>query len=189
VLKRRRNLVQETAMRTTLFLSLTLAAAAAGMMLAGCGTAVDTGGGTGGSQQAAIIGTWVSAGADVAPLLAGAPFNNTKITATFNNDGTYSVVSIDTSNKELDYAGTYQIMTSDVANITQIRCSQVMPSTAQAEGMYQVDTTQMPARMQYEVVQTQPTNGLTPPVPDKGFGSTIYNGTQISTLIQKYSRQ
>src|SRR5262249_42255458 len=105
-----RNLVEETVMRTTLLLSLTLAAAAAGMMLAGCGTATD---GTGGnSQQAAIIGTWISSGADVAPLLAGAPFNDTKITATFHDDGTYTVVSIDTSNKEIDYAGTYQIMDS-----------------------------------------------------------------------------
>ena len=30
---------------------------------------------------------------------------------------------------------------------------------------------------------------LTPPTPDKGFGSTVYNGMQIATLIQKYSRQ
>ena len=174
-------------MRTTLFLSFTLAAAAAGMMLAGCGTAVDTTGT--GPQQQPLYGSWVSQGADVAPLLAGAPFNNTKITATFKDDGSYSVVSFDTSNKEIDYAGTYQIMPSTVSNIIQIRCSQVMPSTAQAEGMYQIDMSTTPARMQYEVVQTQPTNGLQPPSPDKGFGSTIYNGTQISTLIQKYSRQ
>ncbi|HEX9104106.1 MAG TPA: hypothetical protein VF997_17965 [Polyangia bacterium] len=174
-------------MRTTILLSITLAAAVAGMLLAGCGNAVEVGGN--GTQQQPIIGSWISQGADVAPLLAGAPFNNVKITATFKNDGTYSVVSFDTSNKELDYAGTYQIMPSTVGNIVQIRCSQVMPSTAQAEGMYQIDTTQMPSRMQYEVVQTQPTNGLTPPTPDKGFGSTVYNGMQIATLIQKYSRQ
>ncbi|MCU1279859.1 MAG: hypothetical protein JWM53_3405 [bacterium] len=174
-------------MRTTLLLSITLAAAAAGMILSGCGTAVDTTGT--GMQQQPIVGSWLSTGADVAPLLAGAPFNNTKITATFKDDGSYSVVSFDTSNKEIDYAGTYQIMPSTISNIIQIRCSQVMPSTAQAEGMYQIDTSQTPARMQYEVVQTQPTNGLQPPTPDKGFGSTLYNGTQISTLIQKYTRQ
>jgi hypothetical protein len=174
-------------MRTTFLLSLTLAAAAAGMLLAGCGAAVDTSGGT--TQQAAIVGSWLSSGADVAPLLAGAPFNNTKITATFKNDGTYSVVSFDTSNKELDYAGTYQIMDSGITNITQIRCSQVMPSTAQAEGMYQIDTSQTPVRMQYEVVQTQPTNGITPPTASAGFGSTIYNGNKIDSLIQNYSRQ
>ena len=175
-------------MRTTILLSLTLAAAVAGMLLAGCGNAVDTTG-SGGNQQQPVVGTWVSQGADVAPLLAGAPFNNVKITATFNGDATYSVVGIDSSNKEIDYTGTYQIMPATVGNIVQIRLSQVTPSTAQAEGMYQVDTSQTPNRMQYEVVQTQPTNGLTPPTPDKGFGSTVYNGMQISTLIQKYSRQ
>lgn len=174
-------------MRTTLLLSLALAAGLVGMLLAGCGTAVDVSGA--GSQDQAIVGTWLSQGADVAPLLAGAPFNNVKITATFKNDGTYSVVSIDTSNKELDYSGTYQIMPSSVGNIVEIRLSEVAPSTAEVEGMYQIDGTQMPERMQYEVVQTQPTNGLQPPAPDKGFGSTVYNGMQISTLVQKYSRQ
>ncbi|HWE28607.1 MAG TPA: hypothetical protein VHB97_11425, partial [Polyangia bacterium] len=174
-------------MRTTLFLSITLAAAIAGMMLAGCGNAVAVGGD--GGQDQPIVGTWLSQGADVAPLLAGSPFNNAKITATFKNDATYTVVSIDTSNKELDYSGTYQIMPSTVNNIIQIRLAEVTPSTAEVEGMYQIDTTQMPPRMQYEVVQTQPTNGLQPPSPDKGFGSTLYNGMQISTLIQKYSRQ
>jgi hypothetical protein len=174
-------------MRTTIFLSITLAAAIAGMLLAGCGNAVEVNGT--GTQQQPVIGTWLSQGADIAPLLAAAPFNNVKITATFKDDGTYTVVGIDSSNKEIDYAGTYQIMPSNVNNIVEIRLSQVMPSTAQAEGMYQVDTSQMPNRMQYEVVQTQPTNGLTPPTPDKGFGSTVYNGMQISTLIQKFSRQ
>jgi len=174
-------------MRTTLFLSISLAAAVAGMMLAGCGTAVAVGGN--GTQQQPIIGTWLSQGADVAPLLAGAPFNNAKITATFKDDATYTVVSIDTSNKELDYSGTYQIMPSAVSNIIEIRLSEVTPSTAEVEGMYQIDTSQTPERMQYEAVQTQPTNGLQPPSPDKGFGSTVYNGMQISTLIQKYSRQ
>jgi hypothetical protein len=174
-------------MRTTLLLSFTLAAAVAGMMLAGCGNAVAVGGN--GTQQQPIIGSWLSQGADVAPLLAGAPFNNAKITATFKDDATYTVVSIDTSNKELDYSGTYQIMPSAVSNIIEIRLSEVTPSTAEVEGMYQIDTSQTPERMQYEAVQTQPTNGLQPPSPDKGFGSTVYNGMQISTLIQKYSRQ
>jgi len=174
-------------MRTTVLLSLTLAAAAAGMLLAGCGNAVD-GSGTG-TQQAPIVGSWLSEGADVAPLLAGPPFNNAKITAIFNADFTYKVVSIDTSNKEIDYLGTYETMDSGVNGIIQIRLTESAPTTATVEGMFQIDTTQMPARMMYEAVQTQPTNGLTPPSPGKGFGSTVFNGNQISTLIQKYSRQ
>jgi hypothetical protein len=39
------------------------------------------------------------------------------------------------------------------------------------------------------VVQTQPTNGLQPPTVTTGFGSTVYNGAKISTLIQKFTRQ
>ncbi len=174
-------------MRTTFFLAVTLSAALAGMVLAGCGTAVDNMGP--GSQQSQLSGTWLSQGADVAPLLAGPPFNNVKITATFNADNTYSVVGIDKDNKEVDYSGTFTATPSAVMGIYDITLSQVMPSTATAQGMYQIDTTVTPARMQYEVVQTQPTNGLTPPDATKGFGSTIYNGMQISTLIQKYSRQ
>jgi hypothetical protein len=174
-------------MRTTIGLSIALGAAVAGMALAGCGTAVE---GTGpGTQMNALAATWVSQGSDVAPLLAGAPFNNVKITATFKSDNTYTVVGIDKDNKETDYAGTFTTTPTSVAGIVDITLAQVMPSTATAVGMYQIDTTVTPARMTYEVVQTQPTNGLTPPDPMKGFGSTIFNGQQIATLIQKYSRQ
>jgi hypothetical protein len=157
-------------------------------LLAGCGEAIDATGG-GGNAQSALIGSWLSAGADVAPLLAAAPFNNVQITATFNTDKTYAVLGIDKDNKMLPYNGTYELTESDVPGIFNIVCHQVMPQTATAEGMLQIDTTVMPARMQYEVVQTQPTNGLTPPTADGGFGSTLYNGKQISTLIQKFSKQ
>ena len=174
-------------MRTTLLLTLTLAAALAGMALAGCGTAVDTS--VDAAPMSQLTGTWLSQGADVAPLLAGPPFNNAKISATFKADGSYSVDSFDTSNKELLYAGTFVATPSTVAGVYTIKLTQVMPSSAVAEGMYQIDTTVTPAHMQYEVVQTQPTNGLQPPTADKGFGSTLYNGKQISTLIQKYTRQ
>lgn len=175
-------------MRTTL-LYVTLAAALAGMAFAavGCGTAVETMPMMTPQQQ--LTGTWLSQGADVAPLLAGPPFNNTSIKATFNSDGTYTVVSVDTSNKTINYAGTYVLMPTSVQGLVSITANQSMPSNAVAQGIYQIDTSVMPAHMQYEVVQTQPTNGLTPPSPEKGFGSTIYNGKQISTLIQKYTRQ
>ena len=92
-------------------------------------------------------------------------------------------------NKMVPYQGSYTTAPSAVAGIITIKLMQSLPQSAVAEGMYQIDTTASPPRMQYEVVQTQPTNGLQPPSADKGFGSTIYNGKPISTLIQKYSRQ
>jgi hypothetical protein len=175
-------------MRATFLLTATLAAAIAGMAFAGCGNAVDNG--MGGTMQSALQGhIWVSEGADVAPLLAGAPFNNVKITATFNADGSYDVLGIDKDNKMVPYQGSYTTVPSAVTGIITIKLMQSLPQSAVAEGMYQIDTTSTPPRMQYEVVQTQPTNGLQPPTADKGFGSTIYNGKPISTLVQKYSRQ
>jgi hypothetical protein len=174
-------------MRTTILLSLTLAAAVAGMLLAGCGNAVDV---TGmGTQQQPIVGSWISQGADMAPLLAAAPFNYVKITATFNDGGTYSVVGIDSSNKETDFDGTYMADVSGVAGIEEIDLSQSAPTSVQSQGIFSIDTTVTPNRMKYEVVQTQPTNGLTPPTAQAGFGSTVFNGKQIATLIQNYSRQ
>ena len=156
-------------------------------VFAGCGTAMDSSTGSGGTN--ALTGTWLSQGSDVAPLLAAAPFNDVSITATFNGDDTYSVDSVDTSNKHVTFSGTYELTPSSVSGILSITCHQVEPQTATAEGMLQIDGTVTPARMQYEVVQTQPTNGLTPPVPERGFGSTLFNGQPINTLIQNYSRQ
>ncbi len=174
-------------MRTTIWLSITLALGIAGMALAGCGNAISLT--DGGTTTNPLLATWVSKGSDVAPLLAGPPFNNVSITATFKADGTYSVESIDTSMKSVAFNGTYVTMPSGVNGIIDIKCTQTVPSSAVAEGILEIDTSVTPNRMQYEVVQTQPTNGLTPPTAEAGFGSTVFNGKQISTLIQKFVRQ
>ena len=175
-------------MKTTWFWAVVLGGSLVGMLLAGCGQAVDTGG-SGGNMQDPLVGKWISQGADVAPLLAAAPFNYTQITADFHADGSYAVVGLDASAKETDFTGTWQAHASSAAGIFTIDLSQTAPSVVQSEGIYRIDTTVTPNRMKYEVVQTQPTNGLTPPTPDAGFGSTVFNGKMIATLIQNYSRQ
>ncbi len=149
----------------------------------GCGEATSTGPTM--TTQQAIVGNWISQGADVAPLLAGAPFNWTKITATFNGDGSYLVVGIDTSQKQTTFTGTWTSTASTVSGIYDITVNQSTPATTTAQGIWQVDGSQL----KYEVVQTQPTNGLTPPTAASGFGSTVYNGKQIATLIQTFVRQ
>jgi hypothetical protein len=153
------------------------------LVLAGCGaaTAVDDTG----AQQKAIVGDWLSDGANVAPLLAGAPFNWTTITANFDGSGSYTVLGTDKSGKQTTFAGTWSATQSEVSAIWNIVVNQSAPSTTTAEGIYQVDG----ATMKYEVVQTQPTNGLLPPTAAQGFGSTVYNGKKIDTLIQTFVRQ
>jgi len=162
-----------------------LIGSACAMALCGCGDATGTVGAGGSSNP--LVGNWISAGSDVAPLLAGKPFNYTKITAAFNADGTYTVDGIDTANKDTTFTGTWTAMQSSASGIWDITVSQAQPATTLAVGIYSIDGAS--GRMTYEVVQTQPTNGLQPPTADKGFGSTVFNGKQISTLIQKFSRQ
>lgn len=171
----------------TWMLTTILIGSACGMALCGCGEATGMVG-AGGSQNP-IIGNWLSQGNDVAPLLASKPFYYTKITATFNTDGTYTVDGIDTSNKDTTFTGTWSAEQSSVPGIWNITVTQTQPASTLAVGIYQIDTGSAPAHMTYEVVQTQPTNGLAPPTADKGFGSTVFNGMQIATLIQKFDRQ
>jgi hypothetical protein len=164
-----------------------LIGSACGMAVCGCGEA--TGSVGGGATVNPIVGNWISSGADVAPLLAGKPFYYTKITATFNTDGSYTVDGIDTSNKDTTFTGAWSATPTAAGGLYDITVSQTQPANTTAVGIYSVDNTVSPARMTYEVVQTQPTNGITPPTSDKGFGSTVFNGMPITTLIQKFSRQ
>jgi hypothetical protein len=149
----------------------------------GCGRATSTSGPD--QMQSALVGSWLSDGADVAPLLAAAPFNYTRITADFAKDETYVVTGTDKSGKTTTFTGTYSETPSATPGLVSITVQQVQPATTLAEGIYRVDG----ALLTYEVVQTQPTNGLQPPTADAGFGSTVYNGKMITTLIQKFQRQ
>lgn len=154
------------------------------LAVTGCGQAST--GTVGGGGQSQIVGSWLSDGSNVAPLLNGAPFNYVKITADFKADGSYVVTGLDKSNKLTTFVGTYQDGASEVEGIQQITVHQDSPATTLAVGIYTVYTDNT---MDYEVVQTQPTNGITPPTATGGFGSTVYNGKKISTLIQKFAKQ
>jgi hypothetical protein len=155
--------------------------------LCACGTA-STGGGTN-TMSSPLVGSWLSAGSDVAPLLAGAPFKWTKITADFKADQSYVVTGLDADGKTTVFTGTYMDAPTEVPQIWSIAVTQSAPASTLADGIYQIDASAKPARMRYEVVQTQPTNGLQPPTPQAGFGSTVYNGMKISSLIQNFVRQ
>ncbi len=133
--------------------------------------------------QEAIVGTWVSEGNNVAPLLVGL-FKITKITAKFNANGTYEVVQVDSANASLTLSGTYSVAKSTVGEIYTITANQQAPATLVSEGIYEITNT----TMKYEVVQTTPSIGAVPPTPALGFGST--NGGALGTLnVQTYVKQ
>ncbi len=138
--------------------------------------------------QEAIIGAWLSTGANIAPLLAGPPFNVAEITATFAENNTYTVLQKDNAGTEITLTGTYTMEKSAVGNIYTIVLNQASPSVLTAEGIYEINTDADPDEMTYEVVQTEPAIGVAPPTPELGFGST--GAGAFATLnVQKYVRK
>ncbi len=127
----------------------------------------------------AIVGDWVSAGDDVAPLLAGAPGNIRRLDATFTAAGTFDVVAVNANGEQLPLRGTYTV--DGDTSPGSIVLTQTSPYDATSEGLWQVvgDT------LTYEVVETVPGLGATPP--RDGFGSTS-NGQFGEDNIQIYRR-
>lgn len=157
--------------------------------MAACSSGTDSG--TGGTTQqdatGGLAGTWISSTADVAPLLKTF-FATDSILATFKTDGNYNVVSYSAKNGNATYTGTFTVAkgTKDTlsATIYTIDLRQATPTVARSQGIYVVQTSVSPARMLYEVVQTETPAG-TPPTVASGFGSS--KGTTGAVLSGIYS--
>ncbi len=144
-----------------------------------------------------IVGTWLSAGTNVAYGLSVAPFNVVQITATFRADHTYTVVQVDKNNVSTTLSGTYTSTASTSTDgsatygtqgstIYNIVCSQSTPAAVTATGIFAIKGT----AMTYEVIQTTPAlSGVTAPTAAGGFGSTSILGTNYSIYVQKYVKQ
>ncbi len=130
-----------------------------------------------------LVGTWLSEGANVAPGLKSVS-KTKRIDATFNANGTYKVISTDSSNVQVTFEGTYTSRVVDNTSIREITLNQTVPAALTSTGIYRVNT----SGMWYEVIQTTPAiQGFTAPTAAEGFGSTKYNGFALGvTWIQKY---
>lgn len=130
-----------------------------------------------------LVGNWISEGTNLAPLLAGAPFNTVRITADFRANGTYTVVTTDNNNSQVTLEGTWS--TSEGAGVIRnIVVTQSSPTSLTSEGIY----SNVDGLLTYEVAQTNPPlTGVTAPTAAAGFGST--SGGAFGALnIQKYVR-
>jgi len=162
----------------SLMLILSLAAA---LMVASCSKSDS--GTNNDKEKLSIVGSWLSQGQNVAPLLLS--LGIVKIEATFKNDNTYTVVSYDTSNAAVTFEGTYSVKESNVDDIYNITINQSKPTALTSVGIFRIYESKNPREMIYEIVQTQPDIGATPPTPEAGFGST--NGGALGTWnVQKY---
>ena len=130
-----------------------------------------------------LVGTWVSTGADLAPLFVDYT-DYVAIYATFNDDGTYAVEGAYEASASDTFSGTYVVdLGTDPHGIT---LSQASPSTVTSQGIWAVDGD----TLTYEVLQTQPdTTGCTPPTAAGGFGSTDCSYLDPGDNTQIYRRQ
>lgn len=129
-----------------------------------------------------LVGEWVSEGADRSPLFASPPFEYASVAATFRSDGGFVVVPVDQEGVEYLVTGTWQAGGGDLRAIV---LSQVEPYVATGEGILAIDGDVLT----YEVVQTVPDYGFTPPTPATGFGATSGPGLQPGDNVQTFRRQ
>jgi len=135
-----------------------------------------------------IVGTWVSAGDDVASLLVTF-FQVDSIVATFNSNQTYEVLQYaGGATAPLTLSGTYSQELSSEGAIWTITVDQTSPSSLTSEGIFEVNASANPNSMQYEIAQTSPDIGATAPTAAEGFGSTS-GGALGETNIQVYQRR
>jgi len=136
-------------------------------------------------NELGIIGQWISAGANVAPLLINAGVDS--IYANFKGDNTYLVESFTTDGSKTTLTGTFTQTKSGTGNIYTITTNQGSPTPLVSEGIFEVMSEGI-VTMKYEIAQTDPIlPGVTPPTVDGGFGST--SGGALGMInVQTYVR-
>ena len=92
-----------------------------------------------GASGNSVVGKWLSAGDDVAPLLVNF-FNVDTVFAEFFDNNTYDVRTIDVNGVEIQFTGTYSVTPSGVGNIQNIVINQSTPSVVTSEGIFEVKT-------------------------------------------------
>jgi len=130
-----------------------------------------------------VVGEWVSEGEDLGQFLVDL-FGTERVTATFNADGTYNVFEERTDGSTVEYDGTYTASVPGVGDIREITLDQDLPFDSIAEGIYEIDLEN--GTMTYEVAQTTPDIGATPPTPEGGFGSTVAPNFPAGYFTQSY---
>lgn len=136
-----------------------------------------------------LIGEWQSSGTNVAALLK-TYFKVDSIYANFKDNNTYVVESF-SSGAKTTYAGVFTQTKSTTGNIWTIKLEQSTPTAVTSEGIFEITTVATAKStsytMKYEVVQTTPSIGATPPTPAAGFGSSN-GGALKQTNVQNFAK-
>jgi hypothetical protein len=126
-----------------------------------------------------IVGKWLSAGSNVAPLLTNFAIDTVQVE--FKSDLSVAMASHVSGAGWVPTGGTYVLTKSASGNVHAI---QIIYPTYEQGGIVEIIEGN-PDQMKLEVVQTTPDIGATARTPETGFGSDAALG---STNIQKYVR-
>lgn len=140
----------------------------------------DSNGGTNPPVPDPWIGSWLSAGDDVAPILvAFAGYDSVRVT--YNENQT---IVLETHTEDTGWATTNGIYTVTETSGSDINQIDIDYTVFEQAGIMQVWTAS-PDSMYLEVVQTVPDIGAAPVTPEGGFGS---DPTLGDLNIQKYRK-
>lgn len=132
----------------------------------------DDDGGTDPVDTDAWVGTWLSADANVAPILVSL-FSYDSVKVTLNEDQTVTLESHIIDGAWSTLAGVYSVTESSSGSVHVITINY---QAFEQEGIIEV-TSGSPDQMKLEAVQTIPSIGAVPRTPDSGFGSDAALGT------------
>lgn len=131
-------------------------------------------------ETPAWVGTWLSADANVAPILV-AVFNYDSVRVVMKEDNTISLSTHIKDGAWSTIPGVYTITESATGNVHSIAINY---TAFEQEGIIEV-TEGTPDQMKLEAVQTVPDIGAVPRTPTSGFGSDAALG---NLNIQQYVR-
>ena len=137
----------------------------------------------GGDDTPAWVGTWLSTGSDIAPLLVSL-FNYDSVRVTMTTANTITLDTHIAGGAWSSLPGVYTITESTTGDVHSIEISYT--GAFDQAGIVQI-ISGTPDRMELEVVQTVPNIGATPRTPATGFGSDATLGTYNIQWYNKIS--
>ena len=140
----------------------------------------DSGTNTDDENQDPLIGVWLSAGSNVAPLLATF-FSYDSVRVEFKDDMSVVLESHVANGAWTSLNGVYTVTESESGSVHTLAINY---TAFEQSGIFEI-TDGSPDMLQLELVQTTPDIGATPRTPATGFGSDASLGV---SNIQKYVR-
>lgn len=128
-----------------------------------------------------IIGEWISTGDNLSVIFGNFGFDS--VYMHYKTDDTFIFKSHTIGGIENVVTGTYQQSLSSLPGFRIINLEQLTPVAASNQGIFRLENFAV-VKMTYEVVQTSPqVNGLTPPTPELGFGSSGLLGSDNTQVF------